>query len=422
LTTATIPTMTLSNGVEMPAFGLGVFQSPPEETTSAVEAAIANGYPLVDTAAAYGNEREVGEAICRARIDRSQFFIVTKLWISDYGYDEALVGFDGCLRRLGVDYVDLFLLHHPVPTEFDRTVGAYRAIEEMLAADRTRAIGVANFMEDHLENLLGRVDVVPEVNQIEVHPYFSQPGPAPPDGGARCRDPGLVADRRRLRLRPQEHLCPRGPRRRRAGGKARQDACTDRPALAHRAWLLRDPEIGQAAPHRREHRHLRLPAHTRRGRRHRRPRHRRPRRPRPGEHQPGHVPVQGRERLMTTWTSDELTAIGNAEELTLASVRRNGTLRRPVTMWVVRAGDDVYVRSVNGRGSAWFRSAQDRHEARIRAGGVEKDVELIETVDARDTVDAAYHSKYARRYPSIVPSIVAPEAQAATLKLVPEED
>jgi hypothetical protein len=125
---------------------------------------------------------------------------------------------------------------------------------------------------------------------------------------------------------------------------------------------------------------------------------------------------------MTTWTSDELTAIGNAEELTLASVRRNGTLRRPVTMWVVRAGDDVYVRSVNGRGSAWFRSAQDRHEARIRAGGVEKDVELIETVDARDTVDAAYHSKYARRYPSIVPSIVAPEAQAATLKLVPEED
>jgi diketogulonate reductase-like aldo/keto reductase len=175
LTTATIPTMTLSNGVEMPAFGLGVFQSPPEETTSAVEAAIANGYPLVDTAAAYGNEREVGEAIRRAGIDRSQFFIVTKLWISDYGYDEALVGFDGCLRRLGVDYVDLFLLHHPVPTEFDRTVGAYRAIEEMLAADRTRAIGIANFMEDHLENLLGRVDVVPAVNQIEVHPYFSQP-------------------------------------------------------------------------------------------------------------------------------------------------------------------------------------------------------------------------------------------------------
>jgi diketogulonate reductase-like aldo/keto reductase len=175
LTTATIPTLTLNNGVEMPAFGLGVFQSPPEETTNAVEAAFANGYPLVDTAAAYGNEREVGEAIRRSGIDRDQIFIVTKLWISDYGHDEALVGFDGCLRRLGVGYVDLFLLHQPVPTEFDRTIGAYNAIEEMLAAGRTRAIGVANFIEDHLEDLLSQVDVVPAVNQIEVHPYFSQP-------------------------------------------------------------------------------------------------------------------------------------------------------------------------------------------------------------------------------------------------------
>jgi diketogulonate reductase-like aldo/keto reductase len=159
----------------MPTFGLGVFQSPPEETTNAVEAAIANGYPLVDTAAAYGNEREVGEAIRRSEIDRDQIFIVTKLWISDYGHDEALVGFDGCLRRLGVDHVDLFLLHHPVPSQFDSTVGAYKAIEEMLTAGRTRAIGVANFMEDHLEDLLSQVDVVPAVNQIEVHPYFSQP-------------------------------------------------------------------------------------------------------------------------------------------------------------------------------------------------------------------------------------------------------
>jgi 2,5-diketo-D-gluconate reductase A len=175
VTTATIPTLTLSNSVEMPAFGLGVFQSPPEQTTSAVEAAIANGYPLIDAAAAYGNEREVGEGIRRSGIDRGQIFIVTKLWISDYGHDEALVGFEGCLRRLGVDYVDLFLLHHPVPTEFNNTVGAYKAIEEMLAAGRTRAIGVANFMEDHLEDLLGQVEIVPAVNQIEVHPYFSQP-------------------------------------------------------------------------------------------------------------------------------------------------------------------------------------------------------------------------------------------------------
>jgi hypothetical protein len=125
---------------------------------------------------------------------------------------------------------------------------------------------------------------------------------------------------------------------------------------------------------------------------------------------------------MTTWTADELNAIGNVEELTLASVRRDGTLRRPVTMWLVCDGDDVYVRSVNGRGSSWFRGVQDRHEARIRAGGVGKDVELIETEDAQDAVDAAYQAKYASRYASIVPSIVAPEARAATLKLVPKGD
>jgi hypothetical protein len=122
---------------------------------------------------------------------------------------------------------------------------------------------------------------------------------------------------------------------------------------------------------------------------------------------------------MTTWTSDELDKIGEAEELNLASLRRDRTLRRPVTMWVVRDGDDVYVRSVNGRGSSWFRGAQTQHQAHIRAGGVEKDVSLIETDDANDALDAAYDAKYGRRYPTIVPSIVTPEARAATLKLEP---
>jgi len=122
---------------------------------------------------------------------------------------------------------------------------------------------------------------------------------------------------------------------------------------------------------------------------------------------------------MTGWTSDELEQVGGAEELTLASVLRDGTLRRPVTMWAVRYGDGVYVRSVNGRGSSWFRGAQTRHEASVRAGGVEKDVGLVETDDVNDEVDAAYHAKYGRRYPTIVPSIVAPEARAATLKLIP---
>jgi hypothetical protein len=125
---------------------------------------------------------------------------------------------------------------------------------------------------------------------------------------------------------------------------------------------------------------------------------------------------------MTNWTSDELHKIGSAEELELASVREDGTLRRPVIMWVVRAGDDVYVRSVNGRGSSWFCGAQHRHEARIRAGGVEKDVSLVETDAANDQVDAAYRAKYDRRYPSIVPRIVAADARAATLKLVPRQE
>jgi hypothetical protein len=122
---------------------------------------------------------------------------------------------------------------------------------------------------------------------------------------------------------------------------------------------------------------------------------------------------------MAGWTNDEVDRIGAAEELDLASGRRDGTLRKPVTMWVVRDGDDLYVRSVKGRGSSWFRGAQNRHEAHIRAGDVERDVTLVETNDVDDELDTAYHTKYGRRYPSIVPSIVAPEARAATLKLVP---
>ena len=122
---------------------------------------------------------------------------------------------------------------------------------------------------------------------------------------------------------------------------------------------------------------------------------------------------------MSGWPPNELDRIDRAQELTLASARGDGSLRRPVTMWVVRDGNNVYVRSVNGSGSAWFRGAQGRHEARIRAGGVEADVSLIETDEASERIDAAYEEKYGSRYPTIVPSIVAPQARAATLKLVP---
>ena len=122
---------------------------------------------------------------------------------------------------------------------------------------------------------------------------------------------------------------------------------------------------------------------------------------------------------MSTWTSDELDRIAGAEELEIASVRRDGTLRKPVTIWVIRDGDDLYVRSVNGRTSSWFRGVQVRHEAHVEAGGLDKDVRLVETDDINDEVDAAYRAKYSRYAESIVGSIVSLQARAATLKLVP---
>src|SRR5512143_938196 len=146
--------LTLNNGVQMPALGLGVFQSPPDQTAAAVESALAAGYRLIDTAAAYFNERQVGEGIRRAGISRDDVFIETKVWISDYGYDATLHAFDKSAGKLGVDKIDLLLLHQPLPSEFDRTLEAYRALETLLADGRARAIGVSNFMPAHLDRLL----------------------------------------------------------------------------------------------------------------------------------------------------------------------------------------------------------------------------------------------------------------------------
>jgi diketogulonate reductase-like aldo/keto reductase len=164
----------LNNGVEMPALGLGVFQTPPDETRDAVQAALGSGYRHIDTAAAYGNERQVGEAVHSSDLNRSEVFLETKIWISDYGYDETLHGFEKSARKLGVDQIDLLILHQPLPSAFDRTLEAYRALETLLADGKVRAIGVSNFMVAHLATLLDRATVVPAVNQIEVHPYFAQ--------------------------------------------------------------------------------------------------------------------------------------------------------------------------------------------------------------------------------------------------------
>ncbi|SDC04940.1 Aldo/keto reductase [Raineyella antarctica] len=168
--------LTLNNGVTMPALGLGIFQSPPEQTTAAVEAALATGYRHVDTAAAYGNEREVGEGVRRSGLDRQDVFIETKVWVSDYGYEPTLHAWEKATAKLGVEYLDLLILHQPAPDRFEKTLDAYRALEALLADGRVRAIGVSNFMPHHLDRLLAATDVVPAVNQVELHPYFAQRG------------------------------------------------------------------------------------------------------------------------------------------------------------------------------------------------------------------------------------------------------
>jgi len=178
VSTAPGPLLQLDNGVQMPALGLGV--GAVEESTGravgSVEAALRAGYRLVDTASVYGNEGEVADGLTRSGVPREEVFLTTKLWIADYGYDSALRSFEASLRRLQTDHVDLYLLHQPMPWDFDATVQAYRALETLLADGRARAIGVCNFSEQHLARLAAATDVVPAVNQVELHPYFSQPG------------------------------------------------------------------------------------------------------------------------------------------------------------------------------------------------------------------------------------------------------
>lgn len=170
----TVPTLTLNNGVQLPTIGLGVFQTAPEETAAAVESALATGYRHIDTAAAYGNEREVGEGIRRSGLAREEIFIETKVWISDYGYDATLHAFDKSAGKLGIDSIDMLILHQALPGRFDLTIDAYKALEKLLGDGRVCAIGVSNFMPDHLGKLFAEASVTPAVNQIELHPYFQQ--------------------------------------------------------------------------------------------------------------------------------------------------------------------------------------------------------------------------------------------------------
>ncbi|MEU0375390.1 aldo/keto reductase [Streptomyces sp. NPDC006283] len=168
-----IPTVTLNNGLEIPQLGFGVFQVDDEQTTDAVRSALEAGYRSIDTAAIYGNEAGVGRALAASGIDRGDLFVTTKLWNADQGHDSTLAAFDDSLTKLGLDYLDMYLIHWPTPAR-DLYLDTWRALEKLLADGRTRAIGVSNFQPAHLERLLDRSGIVPAVNQIELHPYLQQ--------------------------------------------------------------------------------------------------------------------------------------------------------------------------------------------------------------------------------------------------------
>ncbi len=163
-------TVTLNNGVTMPILGFGVYQIPPQDTERAVTEALAAGYRLLDTAASYENEEAVGRAIAKCGIARDELFVTTKLWVHDTGEDNTRRAVEASLRRLGVDYLDLYLIHQP----FGDVYGSWRAMERMQREGWIRAIGVANFYPDRLLDLALNNEVTPAVNQIETHPYFQR--------------------------------------------------------------------------------------------------------------------------------------------------------------------------------------------------------------------------------------------------------
>ncbi|MFH9478473.1 aldo/keto reductase [Streptomyces anulatus] len=170
---STVPTVTLNNGVTIPQLGFGVFQVPDDETTAAVSAALEAGYRSIDTAAIYGNEVGVGRALAASGLPREELFVTTKLWNADQGYDATLAAFDASLAKLGLDHVDLYLIHWPTPAH-DLYPESWRALEKLAADGRIRAAGVSNFQPAHLRRVLEAGTLVPAVNQIELHPGLQQ--------------------------------------------------------------------------------------------------------------------------------------------------------------------------------------------------------------------------------------------------------
>jgi 2,5-diketo-D-gluconate reductase A len=174
MTVSAIPDITLSDGNAIPQLGFGVFQIEPKDTTEAVGEALRIGYRHIDTAQMYGNEREVGEAVRASGLDRGEVFVTSKLSNASHEPSDAREAFDGTLSALGFDYVDLFLIHWPLPTRYGGDfVSTWKALEEFKREGRARSVGVSNFQVEHLERLAEETDMVPAVNQIEVHPYLA---------------------------------------------------------------------------------------------------------------------------------------------------------------------------------------------------------------------------------------------------------
>ena len=168
-----VPNIVLADGKTIPALGFGVFQVPDDETQEAVSTALKAGYRSIDTAKIYGNEVGVGRAIAESGINRGDLYITTKLWNSDQGYDSTLAAFDASLDKLGLDYLDLYLIHWPVPSQ-DLYVETFKAFQKLKADGRVRSIGVSNFTIENLERVIGETGEVPVLNQIELHPKFNQ--------------------------------------------------------------------------------------------------------------------------------------------------------------------------------------------------------------------------------------------------------
>ena len=254
-----IPEIMLNNGQRIPQLGFGVFLIPPPQTEAAVTTALQAGYRHIDTAEMYGNEAEVGQAISKSGLSRGEVFVTTKLSNDAHRPDDARRAFDGSLKALGFDYVDLFLIHWPLPTRYDGDfVSTWRTLEEFYRDGRARSIGVSNFQPHHLRRIHTEGEITPAVDQIEVNPYLTQ------DEVRRFCADHEIAHRGVVAARPRQRAG------RSDGGRHRPPAGEDpgpgRASLAHRARRRRLPQVRDPGADQGEHRRLRLRT-LRRGRR-----------------------------------------------------------------------------------------------------------------------------------------------------------